>query len=107
MSEGAWRRLFNNPNLRKFHEPTVYDVDFPAVCLSQAWYDSVGRCLIIATDCGSPRAAGRPTTFRVANVDPATCRVYVDGRPSTAWRSVDGDLEIATTVAEHLIRVTL
>ena len=107
ISEGAWRRLFNKPNLRKFHEPTVHDVDFPAVCLSQAWYDSADRCLIIATDAGSPPAAGAPTTFRVANVDTGTCRVEVDGRPSTDWRAVNGDLEITTTVAEHLIRVLL
>ena len=107
ISEGAWRRLFNKPNLRKFHEPTVYDVNFPAVCLSQAWYDSAARCLIIATDAGSPSAAGGPTTIRVANVDPGTCRVEVDGRPSTDWRAVNGDLEITTTVAEHLIRVLL
>ena len=106
MSKGAWRRLFNKPNLRKFREPTVYDVDFPAVCLSQAWYDSARRRLNIATDAGLPRAAGRPTILRVANVDPGTCRIEVDGRPSTNWRVVDGDLEITTTVAEHLIRVT-
>ena len=106
MTEGAWRRLFNRPLLRKFREPTVYDVDFPAVCLSQAWYDASRSELIIATDAGLPRAAGRPTTFRVANVDPRTCRVDVDGEPSTDWRIVDGDLEVALTVGEHRIRVT-
>ena len=106
LSEGAWRRLFNQPDLRKFSEPTVYGVDFPTVCLSQAWYDAARRCLVIATDAGLPRAAGRPTSFRVTNIEPAACQVEIDGRPSDDWRAVDGDLEISTIVAEHLIRVT-
>lgn len=106
MSEGGWRRLFNRPNLNKFHEPTVYNVDFPAVCMSQAWYDTDRAQLILATDAGLPGAGGGSTTLRVANVDPGTCHVEVDGRPSTDWRIVRGDLEITTTVGEHLIVVT-
>jgi len=106
LSEGSWRRLFNSPNLGKYNEPTVYGVDFPTVCLSQAWFDATFRCLVIATDAGLPRAAGQATSFRVTNVDPSSCRVEVDGQPSTDWRIVDGDLEITTTVAEHRIRVT-
>ena len=104
--EGTWRRLFNAPNLRKFSQPTVHGVDFPTVCLSQACYDAARGLLIVATDAGLPRAAGQPTTFRVANLDPASCRVEIDGRTSDDWRIVEGDLEITTTVAEHLIRVT-
>ena len=106
LSEGSWRRLFNASTLRKFNEPTVYGVDFPTVCLSQAWYDAARRCLTIATDAGLPRASGQPTSFRVGNIDSGTCRVEIDGQPATDWRIIDGDLEISTTVAEHRIRVT-
>ena len=106
LSEGAWRRLFNAPNLRKFSDPTVYGVDFPTVCLSQACYDAARGRLVIATDAGLPDAAGRPTSFRVANLDPTSCQVEIDGRPSDAWRIVEGDLEINTIVAEHVILVT-
>ena len=106
LTEGAWRRLFNQPNLRKFDEPTVYGVDFPTVCLSQAWYDADRARLVIATDAGLPDAAGQPTSFRVANIDPAGCRVEIDGRASDDWRVVDDGLEIATTVAEHVVVVT-
>ena len=67
--EGAWRRLFNAPNLRKVSEPTVYGVDFPTVCLSQACYDAARGRLVIATDAGIPDAAGQPTSFRVTNLD--------------------------------------
>ena len=106
LSEGAWRRLFKAPNLRKFNEPTVHGVDFPTVCLSQAWYDAARRRLVIATDAGLSRAAGQPTSFRVTHVDPAACQVEIDGRLSDDWRIVEGDLEITTTVAEHVISVT-
>jgi hypothetical protein len=106
LSEGAWQRLFNAPHLRKFSEPTVHDVDFPTVCLSQACYDAARGCLVIATDADMPHAAGQPTSFRIANMDPASCQVEIDGRPSNDWRIVEGDLEITTTVAEHVILVT-
>ena len=102
-SEGAWWRLVHEPNLRKFIDPTVHSVDFPTVCLSQAWYDVDRRCLVVSTDAGAPGAAGQRTAFRVSNVDPQRCRVTIDGRPSDDWHAVNGDLEIATTVGEHTV----
>lgn len=101
VSEGAWTRLFAKPNLRKFVEPTVTGVDFPNVCLSQAYYDVDRRSLIIASDKGVPAAAGKPTTFRVTNVDSDRCTIVADGVVSDDWRAVDGDIEISTTVGEH------
>ncbi len=101
ISEGAWWRLFNEPNLRKFVDPTVHGVDFPTVCLSQATYDAERRLLVVATDAGVPDARGKPTTFRVTNVNPDRCSVIIDGATSDAWRAVDGDIEIETTVGEH------
>ena len=105
-SPNAMWRVYNEPNLEKFVEPTVYGVDFPSVCLSQAWYDADQRRLVVATDAGVPAAAGQPTSFRVANVDTERCVVTVDGQLSNDWRVVDGDLEIATTVGEHTFLIT-
>ena len=102
---GSWRRLINEPNLRKFIEPSVYGVDFPTVGLSQAYYDVDRRALIIATDRGAPGAAGKATSFRVKNIDPGRCAVEIDGRRSDDWRAVDGEIEIATTVGRHAIVV--
>ncbi len=104
---GAWADLIGRPNLRKFLEPTVHDVDFPKVCLSQAFYDVERRLLAVATDAGAPNAAGEPTTFRIANVDPDRCTVVADGAVSDDWRAVEGDVEVSTTVGEHtfVIRV--
>jgi len=66
----------------------VYGVDFPTVCLSQAYYDLDLRCLVISKDAGLPGASGRPTTFRVNNVEAHRCGVTVEGQPSQDWRIV-------------------
>ena len=87
-SPGAMARIYDAPNLRKFLEPSVYGVDFPNVCLSQAYYDLDRRTLVVSMDPGLPRASGQPTTFRVNNVDAQRCRVTVDGQPSQDWRIV-------------------
>jgi len=99
--EGALWRLVNQPHLRKFTDPTVHGVDFPAVCLSQAWYDAERRRLVVSTDSGIPGVSGQPTSFRVSNVDAQRCNVIADGKLSGDWRVVDEELEINTTVGEH------
>ncbi len=105
-SEGAWWRIFNEPNLGKFTEPTVHSVDFPTVCLSQAWYDVQHRRLIVSTDDGAPGAEGQPTSFRVGNVVAESCSVVTDGGEPADWRIVDGELEISTTVGQHTFVIT-
>ncbi|MFT5174765.1 MAG: hypothetical protein ACI8W7_002954 [Gammaproteobacteria bacterium] len=107
MREGAWARLFNEPNLRKFVESTATGVDFPNVCLSQAVDDVERRCLVIATDKGLPAAIGKPTSFPVTNVDPGRCTVVADGVVSDQWRVVEGDIEVSTTVGEHTFVVRM
>ena len=103
-SPGAFWRLYHEPNLRKFIEPTVCGVDFPNVCLSQAWYDAGRRTLVLSTDAGLPHMAGRATSFRVKNIAPEV-RVLIDDRSSDDWGFVHGELEISTTVGEHTILI--
>lgn len=105
VSEGAWQRLISRPHLRKHIEPVVYGVDFPTVCLSQAYYDVERRALVVTTDAGAPGAAGQPTSFRIRNVVPARSVVEIDGQRSKDWHDVDGDLELTTTVGRHSIVV--
>ena len=100
-SRDAFWRLYNQPNHKKFLEPTVYDIDFPSVCVSQAWYDAERRTLIVSTDTGLPGAAGQSTSFKVSRVDVNNVSVRVDDHLSDQWSIVDGDLEIVTTVGEH------
>ena len=44
-TEGDWARIFNEPNLTKFTEPTVSGVDFPAIALSEARWDGTAMHL--------------------------------------------------------------
>ena len=57
--EGAWSRIFNEPNLRKFEQPTVAGIDFPKLGISEAMYDEATRTLHVTTDVGDPGAAGQ------------------------------------------------
>ena len=105
-SEGAWWRIYNEPSLCKFIDPTVHGVDFPTVCLLQAWYDVERRQLAISTDAGAPNASGQPTTFRVSRIDPQCCQVIIDGERSNDGRAVDGEVEISTTVGPHTVLIS-
>ncbi len=104
---GAWTNLIQRPNQHRFVEPTVYGVDFPKVCLSQAIYDVERRLLAVTTDAGAPKAAGEQTTFRITNVDPDRCTIEADGVMSDDWRVVEGDIEVSTTVGEHTFVVRM
>jgi hypothetical protein len=65
---GAWARIFNQPNLSKFDEPTFVGVDFPAVALSEArWDPGRGELRVRAVAMNESRGAGL-TQFRVTNV---------------------------------------
>ena len=100
-SLNGWSNLFATENLKKFVDPTIYGVDFPTMCLNQASFDTGRRTLVAAGDAGLPANAGQSTTFRVGNVPPGACSVEIDGRQSSDWRVVDGEMEISTTVGQH------
>ena len=65
-TEGAWSRIFNEPNLAKFSQPTIEGVDFPSFALSEARWD--GTALHIAVHGQNNDAVGESTTFRVTNI---------------------------------------
>ena len=103
---GAWWRLFNEPNLTKFAEPTVYGVDYPRLGLSQAYYDRQRRTLVLRTYPVEHAAIGRPTSFRVQNLArPGDCTVLADGAPHTAWTVREGELEVTTTIAPRSFEI--
>ena len=53
---GAWSRVFNEPNLEKFDQPTVAGVDFPKLGISEAWNDSATGLLRVSTYAAEPLA---------------------------------------------------
>ncbi|MCH8258118.1 MAG: hypothetical protein IIA75_09515 [Proteobacteria bacterium] len=76
-TEGAWSRIFNEPNLVKFDEPTVEGVDFPTVALSEARWD--GDTLHIAAHPQNSEASGTVTLVKLVNI--ASSRGWVLTKP--------------------------
>ena len=96
---GAWSAIFNEPNLDKFDEPTVSDVDFPRVALSEARWDGTALHL-----------AAHPQNDAVRDT---TTEVTVTGLPSDgAWRVgdqpvdvVDGSTVVALVADNQLVEL--
>ena len=55
---GAWSDVFNGPNLAKFDQPTVVDVDFPRVAMSTARWDGTALHLAASPQNASPSMRG-------------------------------------------------
>jgi hypothetical protein len=98
----SWYRLFNQPNLRKFQEPTLTGVEFPLVRVRQAHYDPALRTLNLALCTVEATALGQETTFTVMNLAPgAHYRVIMDGQEYKGWQLHEGTLQVHTTVGTH------
>ena len=104
---GAWCRVFNEPNLRKFDEPTVVGVDFPRLGIATAWNDLADGALHVGTYAAATAATGSVTSFSVQQVpDPAAVTISCDGAEFNAWRTVGPDsIEITTDVGAHTFRI--
>ena len=99
----AWWRIFNEPNLRKFDQPSVSGVDFPRLGISQAIYDEEKELLAVSTYAADPWLAGTATTFLVDHLrEPAQARVLRDGSLYEGWRVSGSDrIEIKAEVQDH------
>jgi hypothetical protein len=102
VTEGAWWRLANEGPGNRFHEPTVVGVDFPAVALSEAWWDAE-RSTLTVTPVGIGDGRGARTTFRVTNVaDPTGWSSPVD---DVHLRPVGGDVEVVLPVRGEAVHL--
>ena len=100
---GSLRRMYNEPNLDKFDQPTLEGVDYPGVNVSQASYDADKDALVVTVSPGTARP-GSVTTFRVTNYPYGERghEVLLDGKEHDDWSgSGPGQIEIRATVAEH------
>ena len=102
-TEAAWWRLFNEPNLTKFVEPTVTGVDYPRLGISQAVYDLSRSLMVVSTYAADPGSTGTPTSFSVERLrHPERCRMTRDDRRFDDWKvSGDDRIDVATDVADH------
>ncbi len=104
---GAWSRVFNQPNLAKFDEPTVAGVDYPSLGVCEAWNDAESGDLRIATYAATPSKRGTGTTFRVTKLpDACAVRVRCDGADDPRWRSIGADtIEIHCEIGDHRFEI--
>jgi hypothetical protein len=105
-TEHVWSRLATVGPGARFTEPTVIDVDFPTVALSEAWWDAQQQTLFVTPEPINERASGESTTFRVVNVpDPTSWRVELeDGSVVEATATAD-TLQVHTTSAPRQHRI--
>jgi hypothetical protein len=103
----AWWRIFNEPNLRKFDQPTVCGVDFLRLGISQAIYDADKNLLAVSTYAADPWMAGTTTTFTVERLHkPAQTLLLRDGQVYDGWRvSGEDRIEVKAEVQDHAYRL--
>ena len=102
---GAWSRIFNSPNLDKFGQPTVEQVDFPRVALSEARWDGV--VLHLAAHPQNEAIAGTRTSVRIANIGSTEGWVVRRSNGESAALAADGDyLEVELEVDNQPVMVT-
>lgn len=99
----AWWRIFNEPNLRKFDQPTISGVDFPRLGISQAIYDAEKKVLIVSTYAPDPWMSGTSTIFTVDHLrNPAQACLLRNGSIYEKWRvSGEDRIEVKAEVQEH------
>jgi hypothetical protein len=106
-SEKSWSRLATVGPGERFTEPTVVDVDFPSVALSEAWWDAARETLFVTPAPMNATVNATPTTFRVINLpDPSRWRVELEaGEAVEAVPSADAiEVHTIATARRHLIR---
>lgn len=99
---GSWRKLYKSPDVSKFHQPTVTNVDYPAVNVRQAVYCSDVGALMFAIAPSTEQDIGKETTFRVTNLKGDKRKILADGEFSENWEAVgDSAIEVKTTIDQH------
>ena len=105
--EGAWRKLFREPNQDKFSEPTIEGIDYPALLVAQAHNDKNSGVLHLGLFAGSQAQAGKPTTFHATTLpDSNKIKILCDGEVYENWKALDDNaIEIETTIGEHYFQI--
>jgi hypothetical protein len=100
---GSLRKMYNEPDLEKFNQPTVTNIDYPGVAVNQAFYDAEKDALIVSISPGTARP-GSTTSFKVVNYPYSASKhqLLMDNQPFDDWIDAGpGEIGIRTTVGEH------
>ena len=98
-AKGDWTRVFNEPNLSKFDQPTVTGVDFPRVALSEARWD--GAALHLAAHPQNAAFAGSRTTVQITQVESSEGWIMVQSDGTTTRLREEGDHVIADLTVDN------
>jgi|GEM_PF-1180965 len=106
---GSTARMYNQPNLKKFDQPTLSGVDYPNLTVRQAYYDEARGQLAITICPGCDAApVGAPTRLTIANLPNQSPRVVLDGTTSEAFiATAAGTIVVETTIGEHTLLITV
>lgn len=102
---GAWARLFDEPNIAKFEQPTVSGVDFPRVALSDAHWD--GDALHVAAHPQNSSVRDTRTTVQVTRL-PDPSAGWLHQRPDgelIALTARGGSCEVELVVDDQVNRI--
>ncbi len=102
-TEGAWARIFNQPNLIKFDEPTVSGVDFPRVALSEARWD--GTALHLAAHPQNAASRGIRTKVRITNLESTEGWVMTGADGERIPLAAERDYLVAELIADNRVVV--
>jgi hypothetical protein len=104
---GAWWRVFNEPNLLIYNQPTLRGVDYPNIGIRRAQNDMTRGILEIDTVAATPSRRGDVSSFTIHRVpNPADVSVTVDNIDYTRWRVSSADsIEMEVDINDHRIRV--
>ena len=103
---GSWQKLFSQPDLAKFDEPTVEGVDYQALDVCQACNDPATGTLHLALQAAGS-ATDNKTSLRITTLpDPNRVQVLLDGKRYDHWQTTAPDtIEIQTTIGTHQFEI--
>ena len=107
-TKGAWRRLFEKPDLWKFEAPTIEGVNFPSLGITEAWNDPDAGLLHVQTSAAYSNLKGMGTTFSITNLpDPDTAEISCDGQLFHNWhKTSEHSIKVDTDINPHNFRIT-
>ena len=105
---GAWARLFSEPNMAKFHEPTLEGVDFPTLGVARAWNDPAAGVLTVGTYAADSARRGHATSFRLTRIPTDLVQVRCDDAEHHRWRvSGAGEITVDTDIGLHRFAIVV
>jgi hypothetical protein len=105
---GAWTNIYKGKRNSQFDLPTVEDVDFPFLGISQAINDTDSNTLYVSTYAATSDRRGTSTSWKVTQLnDSRIVKIYCDDELFNDWGRIDDHtIEVNSTIGEHHFRIT-